>query len=121
MSGWYSVEIKKAFSDPNGQFLVEMVLDILDGKDIYEIKIDSNTLEIHKTKGLCTIGSGLFAGQPDDFRWIPKYLLRPNKIGKELFKIDPLIIAKLWGLVANKQRMRQLKQVPAPHKIKIQI
>lgn len=121
-SGWYKVTFHL-----KTKIKMVMDLDVLD-RDIYHIEIELSqplddpknfllNLEITQTKDFL----GTTFGTQRDYRWIPKYMLRPTKWGKEIFSANPDFIKKLWGLVATPSKLNILKNVQTGQMVSVQV
>lgn len=105
MSGWY-----KAIFVNQSEEQIDMEFHVTEDR-IYFVTLTLKELKIRMKKGYI---SEFLKGWGEDFHWIPKYMLRPNKIGKEIFNTNPQFILKLWALVADKQKLKSLKNVKKP-------
>jgi len=92
-------------SDPK---VMVMRLEVGDAREfIITLTLDSLTISIVKTYYF----NNYLESHGIDLYWIPKYMLRPNKWGKEIFNTNPEFILKLWTLVADKKQLYKLKNV----------
>ncbi len=118
-SGSYTVKFKNivptAF-EAGSALQVEMELTVIPG-DVYEIHLDLKQLTIRHTRRFLSGGS--YGNWPQDYHWIPKYMIRPTRWGKAIFELNPEFIKKLWGLVADDKRMKSMKQVGAPWQVTV--
>lgn len=88
--------------------------------DVYDIQLRTNRLTInHRVRSFAN--SPYYGQQPEELHWIPKYMIKPTKLGKALFELNPVFIQKLWGLVADDAKMKQLKRVGAPWSITLNL
>lgn len=105
MSGWYKAKFINQSEEQ-----IDMEFHVTEDR-IYFITL---TLKELKIRMKCGYISRLIEGFGENFAWIPKYMLRPNKIGKEIFDTNPQFILKLWSLVADKEKLKSLKNVNKP-------
>lgn len=116
-SGMYTVQFKQitpSAGEAGKTTQVQMELRTIHG-DVYEITLGLKQLQIrHLRRSLARSAYGSF---PEDYHWIPKYMIKPTRWGKALFELNPAFITKLWSLVADNKRMTQLKKVGKPWQI----
>jgi len=110
MSGYYTVDFIAITPT-----LVTMIIKVVPHRK-YLVRITTTDLKIRMDK---STSSSSKWGLTENFQWIPKYMLRPNKFGKELFNANPQFILKLWELVADKERMKALKGISGNLVVKI--
>lgn len=95
-SGWYKVEVYD--TSPSKMVMRLIVRDT----ESYDIELTLKELKIKSNMGRNW-------DWDVDLDWIPKYMLRPNKWGIEIFNTNREFTMLLWALVADKEKLKRLK------------